>query len=104
MHLLCLGGAKGGATVGLYQNGGCDESLSVWLFSIVSPLFFRFMFPTSITGLRPVDFPFKVFISGNLARFQFFFSENPFFHKIIENPIIKPHADRRIAGQLSGSW
>ena len=26
MHLLCLGGAKGGATVGLYQNGGYDES------------------------------------------------------------------------------
>ena len=25
MHLLCLGGAKGGATVGLYQNGGYDE-------------------------------------------------------------------------------
>ena len=28
-HLLYLGGAKGGATVGLYQNGGCDESLSL---------------------------------------------------------------------------
>ena len=25
MHLLYLGGAKGGATVGLYQNGDCDE-------------------------------------------------------------------------------
>ena len=24
-HLLYLGGAKGGATVSLYQNGGCDE-------------------------------------------------------------------------------
>ena len=24
-HLLYLGGAKGGATVGLYQNGGYDE-------------------------------------------------------------------------------
>ena len=29
MHLLYLGGAKGGATVGLYQNGGYDESLSL---------------------------------------------------------------------------
>ena len=27
-HLLYLGGALGGATVGLYQNGGCDESRS----------------------------------------------------------------------------
>ena len=26
MRLLCLGGAKGGATVGLYQNGGYDYS------------------------------------------------------------------------------
>ena len=25
MHLLYLGGALGGATVGLYQNGGYDE-------------------------------------------------------------------------------
>ena len=31
MHLLCLGGAKGGATVGLYQNGGYDESLQMRL-------------------------------------------------------------------------
>lgn len=28
-RLLYLGGAKGGATVGLYQNGGYDESLSL---------------------------------------------------------------------------
>ena len=26
VHLLYLGGALGGATVGLYQNGGYDES------------------------------------------------------------------------------
>ena len=25
VYFLCLGGALGGATVGLYQNGGCDE-------------------------------------------------------------------------------
>ena len=31
MHLLCLGGAKGGATVGLYQNGGYDEYIPLWL-------------------------------------------------------------------------
>ena len=29
VHLLCLGGALGGATVGLYQNGGYDESTQV---------------------------------------------------------------------------
>ena len=29
MYLLYLGGALGGATVGLYQNGGYDESLSL---------------------------------------------------------------------------
>ena len=29
MHLLYLGGAKGGATVRLYQNGGYDEFLSL---------------------------------------------------------------------------
>lgn len=32
-HLLYLGGAKGGATVGLYQNGGYDEPLFLWTLS-----------------------------------------------------------------------
>ena len=31
MHLLSLGGAKGGAIVGLYQNGGYDEPLQLRL-------------------------------------------------------------------------
>ena len=35
VHLLYLGGAKGGATVGLYQNGGYDESLSMRILSCV---------------------------------------------------------------------
>ncbi len=30
---------------------------------------------------------------SNLTRFQFVFPENPFFHKIIENPIIEPHTN-----------
>ena len=34
MHLLYLGGALGGAIVGLYQNGGYDESLSMWTLSL----------------------------------------------------------------------
>ena len=36
MHLLCLGGAKGGATVGLYQNGGCDEDWNQQLSELQS--------------------------------------------------------------------
>ena len=31
VYFLCLGGALGGATVGLYQNGGYDEALQVRL-------------------------------------------------------------------------
>ena len=31
VYLLSLGGAKGGATVGLYQNGGCNEPLQMRL-------------------------------------------------------------------------
>lgn len=55
------------------------------------------MFPTIVAGLWPVDFPFKILISGNHTGFQIFFSENPFFHKIIQNSIIKPHSDRRMS-------
>ena len=31
VYFLCLGGALGGATVSLYQNGGCDEPLQMRL-------------------------------------------------------------------------
>ena len=31
VYFLCLGGALGGAIVGLYQNGGCDEPLQMRL-------------------------------------------------------------------------
>lgn len=37
------------------------------------------------------NFPSPIFISGNLTRFQFIYSNHPFFQKIIRNPIIKPH-------------
>ena len=55
-----------------------------------------FPFSTIITSLWPVNFPFKIFISGNRTRFQFFFSKSPFFQKIVENSIIKPHTNRRM--------
>ena len=61
---------------------------------LYSPLFLRFKFSTIITGIRPVDFPFKILISGNLTGFQFIHSNHPFFQKIIQNSIVKPHTDR----------
>ena len=61
---------------------------------LYSPFFLRFKLSATITGLWPVDFPFKILISGNLAGFQFIHSNYPFFQKIIQNPIIKPHTDR----------
>ena len=58
------------------------------------PLPFRLIFSTTIAGLWPVNFPFIIFISGNLTGFQFIHPNHPFFQKIIQNPIIKPHTDR----------
>ena len=57
----------------------------------------RLIFSTSITSLRPVNFPFKIFISGNHTGFQLIHSNYPFFQKIIQNPIVKPHTDRRMS-------
>lgn len=69
--------------------------LSVAKFCICrTPLFLRLIFTTPITSLWPVDFPFKILISGNHTGFQFIHSNYPFFQKIIQNPIIKPHTDR----------
>ena len=49
------------------------------VLKVFSPLFLRFIFSTIITGIRPVDFPFKIFISGNYTGFQFIHSNHPFF-------------------------
>ena len=57
-------------------------------------MFLRFKLSASITGIRPVEFPFKIFISGNLTGFQLIHPNYPFFQNIIQNPIIKPHTDR----------
>ena len=90
-------------TVFLYQGVELRKSESVIKSNFSKfcfrqfPLFLRLKLPTIITGIRPVDFPFKIFISGNLAGFSFFFSKCPFFQKIIKNPIIKPHTDRRMS-------
>lgn len=46
-----LGGAKGGATVGLYQNGGCDECKVGCFPYSKSPLFsmvFTFLYTVSL--------------------------------------------------------
>ena len=64
------------------------------ILKVFPPLFFRFIFFTSITSLWPVDFPFKILISGNHTGFQFIHPNHPFFQKIIQNPIVKPYTDR----------
>ena len=61
------------------------------------PLLLRLKFTTIITGIRSVDFPFKIFISGDFARLQFIHPNHPFFQKTIQNSIIKPHADRSMS-------
>ena len=44
MHLLYLGGALGGATVGLYQNGGYDEYLKVRVENVVASELERYLY------------------------------------------------------------
>ena len=64
---------------------------------LYSPLLLRLIFSTTITGLWPVDFPFKILISGNHTGFQFIHPNYPFFQKIIQNSIVKPHTDRSMS-------
>ena len=49
-HLLYLGGALGGATVGLYQNGGCNESLTRYPLSLKMASFLRESTPYTIVS------------------------------------------------------
>ena len=58
--------------------------------SLLSPLFFRLMLSAVITGLRPVNFPFEVFVFCNLAGGKFIFSHCPLFQELIQHAVIKP--------------
>ena len=49
-----------------------------------SAIFSWFIFLASVTGLWLGDFPFKIFIFGNLIGFQFIHPNYPFFQKIIQ--------------------
>ena len=72
--------------------GDCEPVLLLRRRS--TPFLMWFIFSTSVTSLWPIDFPFKILISGNHIGFQFIHPNYPFFQKIIQNPIIKPHTDR----------
>ena len=62
VHLLYLGGALGGAIVGLYQNGGCDEPLQMRLERSTQRLLHR---PDLFPHTYPLDlFPCTVDIQA----------------------------------------
>ena len=45
-----------------------------------------------ITGMRTVQFPFKVFLPRDLPRMKFLLAQQPFLHELIDKTILEVHS------------
>lgn len=45
-----------------------------------------------ITGMRPVQFPFKVFLPRDLPRMKVLLAQQPFLHGLIDKTILEVHS------------
>ena len=64
------------------------------------PLKLWLTLPTIITGLRPVDFPLKVFRPGDLSGVQLLLAQEPFPHELIHKAIVEVNTNRRLSGPV----
>lgn len=53
-----------------------------------------------VTGTRPVDFPFKVFLPGDFPSVKFLLAQEPFPHEVIYQPIVEVYAHGRLSGPV----
>ncbi len=53
-----------------------------------------------IAGTRPVDFPFKVFLPGDLPGVKFLLAQEPFPHELVYQPIVEVNAHGRLSGPV----
>lgn len=71
--------------------------LALFLFP---PLYAGFMLPAIVAGLRPVEFPRKVFVPGDLPGVKLLLPQEPFPHEIIHKAILEVHSHRRVSGPV----
>ena len=45
-----------------------------------------------ITGMRTLQFPFKVFLPRDLPRMKFLLAQQPFLHELIDKTILEVHS------------
>ena len=57
-------------------------------------------FPAIITGMGPVEFPFKVFVLGDLPGVQFLLAQEPFVHELVYKPIVEVNPHGRLCGPV----
>ena len=79
MHFLCIGGAKGGAIVSLYQNGGYDEPLQMRLARSPQRSLHRpDLFPhTPAYDLFPCTADIHVIVSTHVETVVLLINQNP---------------------------
>lgn len=65
------------------------------------PLDFRLTFSAIIAGVGPVEFPFKVFLSGDFFVVQLLLAKEPFPHEIINEAIVEVDTHGRLSGPTS---
>ena len=58
------------------------------------------MLSAIVTGSRPVQFPFKVFVPGDLPGVKFLLAQKPFVHKLIYKAVLKVNPHGRMDGPV----
>ena len=89
--------AKGKQTALLNDKFGRAASLVLFFFFpgniVVKPF-------AVVTGTWPVEFPFKVFVPGNLPGVKLLLAQKPLPHELIHQPIVEINAHRRLSGPV----
>ena len=53
-----------------------------------------------VTGIRPVEFPFKVFVPGDLPSVKFLLAQKPFVHELVHKAVLKVNPHGRMDGPV----
>ena len=53
-----------------------------------------------VTGSGPVEFPLKVFVSGDLPSVKFLLAQKPFVHELVHKAVLKVNPHGRMDGPV----
>ena len=67
---------------------------------IFSPGYIILAFLAIVTSSGPVQFPFKVFVPGDLPGVKFLLAQKPFVHELVHKSVLKVNPHGRMDGPV----